>query len=113
MPILRGKTSKDWRKNIITTITYPAVHEVRRHYGVVTERYKLVRFYGDDIDEWELFDLKADPRELSNVIDKPAYAKIRDELKTELIRLRVELKVPDPDPAETILKPAAVPKKSR
>lgn len=109
LPILRGETPKDWRKSIYYHYyEYPAEHRVRRHYGVVTDRYKLVRFYGDDIDEWELFDLQTDPKELSNVIDAPGYAKIRDELKAELARLRKELKVPDPDPAETILKPRPI-----
>ena len=105
LPILRGETPKDWRKSFYYHYyEYPAVHSVRRHYGIVTDRYKLVRFYGDDIDEWELFDLQTDPRELSNVIDDPKLAKVRAELKAELSRLRTELKVPDPDPAETRLK---------
>ena len=91
---------------------HPAEHNVARHYGVVTDRYKLVHFYEPEFNYWELFDLKTDPHELSNAIDKPEYAKIRDELKTELTRLRAELKVPDPDPAETILKPPPVPKKA-
>lgn len=38
---------------------YPAEHCVRRHYGIRTERYSLMHFY-NDIDEWELFDLKKD-----------------------------------------------------
>ena len=36
---------------------------VKRHYGVRTERYKLMHFYYD-IDEWELYDLKEDPSEM-------------------------------------------------
>ena len=114
LPILRGETPKDWRKSIYYHYyEYPAEHAVRRHYGVVTDRYKLIRFYGDDIDEWELFDLQNDPKELSNVIDSPEYSKIRDELKAELTRLRAELKVPDPDPAETILKPRPARKRTK
>ncbi len=52
---------------------YPGVHMVKRHYGIVTEDFKLVHFYFD-VDEWELYDRKNDPRELRNVYDDPAYA---------------------------------------
>ena len=33
------------------------------------------------------------------------YAGVQKELETELARLRKELKVPDPDPPETIIRP--------
>ena len=35
---------------------YPGAHSVRRHYGVRTDRYKLIHFYM--LDGWELYDLK-------------------------------------------------------
>jgi len=70
---------------------YPAVHMVKRHYGIVTEDYKLAHFYYD-VDEWELYDLKKDPREMKNVFGDPAYAKIAKELKVELQTLRKKYK---------------------
>ena len=39
----------------------------------------------------ELFDLVADPLELLNIIDDPAYAEVRVELEGELARLQAEL----------------------
>ena len=39
--------------------------------------------------------------------EDPAYAKTRAELHTELTRLRKELKVPDQDAPETIIRPNA------
>jgi arylsulfatase A-like enzyme len=42
-------------------------HGVKRHYGIRTERYKLIHFYYD-IDTWELYDLKNDPHEMKNLI---------------------------------------------
>ena len=60
---------------------------VKRHYGIRTRRYKLIHFYYD-IDAWELYDLEKDPLELHNMIDDPAYAKVRQELTTELYRLK-------------------------
>ena len=70
---------------------YPAVHSVKRHYGVRTRRYKLIHFY-HDIDEWELYDLEKDPREMKNVLGDPAYADTVNELKAELKRLREKYK---------------------
>ena len=60
---------------------------MRRHYGVRTERHKLMRFYGHDVVGWELFDLRADPLELTNVYGRPEYASVERELKRELVRL--------------------------
>ena len=60
---------------------------VARHYGVRTERYKLIYFY--ETDEWEMFDLERDPTEMNSVYDDPGYSDIRNELKVELKRLRV------------------------
>lgn len=90
--ILRGKTPPQWRKSVYYHYyEYPAVHSVKRHYGVRTERYKLIHFY-HDIDEWELYDMRRDPDELKNLYNDPAYAKIIEKLKTELKRLREKYK---------------------
>ncbi len=87
-PILAGKTPGDWRRSMYYHYyEYPAVHSVKRHYGVRTDRYKLIHFY-NDIDEWEFYDLKEDPHEMKNVIDEPKYAATVAELRTELTRLR-------------------------
>lgn len=103
-PLLAGTPPADWRKSFYYHYyEHPAVHSVARHYGVVTDRYKLVRFYEPGYEAWELFDLQTDPHELTSVYGKPAYAAVTKELEAELKRLRAELKVPDPDPPETIL----------
>ena len=66
-----------------------------RHYGVRTDRYKLVHYY--DADEWELFDLQQDPQEMHSRHDDPAYADLRKELDAELTRLRTLYAVPPDD----------------
>jgi len=53
---------------------------------------------------WELFDLQKDPREMRSVYAQSDYADVQQQLAAELARLRRELKVPDPDPEETIVK---------
>ena len=60
---------------------------VHRHYGVRTKRYKLIYFYGEH-NHWELFDLKNDPNEMSNIYNLNKYPELIKELKVELIRLR-------------------------
>lgn len=64
---------------------------VKRHYGIVTEKYKLVHFY-HDVDEWELYDRANDKNELKNVYNDPKYAKIKTEMHKKLADLRVKYK---------------------
>jgi arylsulfatase A-like enzyme len=102
VPLLKGQTPADWRKSFYYHYyEHPAVHDVHRHYGVVTDRYKLVYFYEPDADYWELFDLQKDPHEMRSVYGQTEYADVQKKLHEELKRLRKELKVPDPDPKET------------
>ena len=87
VPILREEQTPEWRRSVYYHYyEFPGPHAVQKHYGVRTERYKLIRFY--EIDEWELFDLEKDPHELRSVYAHPAYAKIATDLKQELERLR-------------------------
>ena len=78
-PILEsaGKEPEDWRKAVYYHYyEYPGWHSVKRHYGIRTERYKLIHFY-NDIDEWELYDLHGNTREHKNLINDPAYSKVK------------------------------------
>ena len=95
-PLLEGTTPTDWRDAIYYQyFEYPGWHMVRRHYGVRTLRHKLIYYY--EIDEWELFDLEADPRELHSVYDDPQYAEVVTDLNDRLERLRAQYSVPDED----------------
>jgi arylsulfatase A-like enzyme len=65
VPLLKGQTPSNWRKSFYYHYyEHPGPHNVARHYGVVTERYKLVHFYEPVFAYWELFDLEKDPQEL-------------------------------------------------
>lgn len=104
-PLMRGVTPEDWRTSFYYHYyEYPGWHYVRRHYGVTDGRFKLMHFYEDDVDEWELYDLHNDRAELNNVIDVGAYKKTRHRLSKELQRLREELQVPEQDPKSTRIK---------
>ncbi|HSJ03158.1 MAG TPA: sulfatase/phosphatase domain-containing protein, partial [Verrucomicrobium sp.] len=96
IPVLKGQTPSDWRKSFYYHYyEFPEPHHVHPHYGVVTDQYKLVHFYAPDVDYWELYDNKADPKELKNFFGNPDYAKVTADLTTEVQRLRTELKVPE------------------
>ncbi|MFH5834393.1 sulfatase, partial [Halalkalibaculum sp. DA384] len=62
---------------------FPNEHMVKKHYGLRTDRYKLIHFY-DDIEVWELYDLQEDPMELNNLYGQPEYAQRTRELKERL-----------------------------
>ena len=95
VPILQGKTPADWRKSIYYHYyEYPAVHSVKRHYGVRTDRYKLIHFY-HDIDEWELYDLEKDPDELNSLYGESEYADVVQQLKSEIKTLQAQYRVPE------------------
>ncbi|MBD8487449.1 sulfatase [Echinicola sp. CAU 1574] len=92
MPLLEGQPEKWTREGVYYHYyEYPGFHMVKRHYGIVTEDYKLAHFYYD-IDEWELYDRKKDPMEMNNVYDDPAYEKVVKELKEKLKKLRLKYK---------------------
>ena len=87
--LVSGETS-EWRDAIYYTYyEYPSVHMVKRHYGIATERYKLMHFYYD-IDEWEMYDLEKDPSEMKNVYDDPEYSTIREMIHKKLEELRTK-----------------------
>ncbi len=99
VPLFRGQTPSDWRDSFYYHYyEYPGAHMVRRHYGVRTDRYKLMKFY--NLDEWELYDLEKDPREMTNVYGKADYENITKQLKAELDTLRQQYQVPEKDPDE-------------
>jgi len=94
VPLLKGKKPSDWRKSLYYHYyEFPGAHSVRRHYGVRTDKHKLIYFY--NLDAWEMYDLEKDPNELKSVYGQPKYAALTKELKTELNRLRELYKVPE------------------
>lgn len=86
--IFKGKKVKDWRNSLYYHYyEHPGEHFVARHYGIKMDNYKLIHFYYD-IDEWELFNLNDDPKELNNIYGKPGTEEITAKLKKEMLRLQ-------------------------
>lgn len=85
--LVSGKTRK-WRDAVFYSYyEFPAEHMVKRHYGIATDRYKLMHFYYDT-NEWELYDLRTDPAEMRNLYSDPAYAGVRKKLHRQLDEIR-------------------------
>ncbi|MFI3316083.1 MAG: sulfatase [Rikenellaceae bacterium] len=92
-PVVEGKQKGAFRDGIYYHYyEYPFWHNVQPHYGVRTDRYKLIHYYYD-MDEWELFDLQEDPFELNNLYDDPSQAQKVEELKAQLDALKEEVKM--------------------
>jgi arylsulfatase A-like enzyme len=88
LPLLGGDKSDDWRKSLYYHYyEYPGPHAVKRHYGVRTDRYKLIHFY-NDINHWELYDLQNDPSEVNDLYGKNGYADITKSLHKEMVALQ-------------------------
>ena len=94
LPLLRGETPADWRTAIYYRYYHdPGHHDTRAHLGVRTATHKLIHFWKKD--QWELFDLRADPAELRNLYGRPGQEAVTGELKATLARLRAELQDDD------------------
>ena len=68
-PLLRGVEPADWRESIF----YAYYNRSPKHWGIRTERYKLIRF--PDTEAVEFYDLHEDPAEMYNRAAEPAYRK--------------------------------------
>jgi uncharacterized sulfatase len=118
--VLKGGRPQNWR-----TATYYRYwmhlthHDVPAHFGLRTQRYKLIFYYGQALPRyrgrksmawlansflveptppaWEFYDLQQDPQELVNQYANPAFRTVIAELKQQLRQVRAELKETDGD----------------
>lgn len=92
LPLLKGEKNVDWRNSIYYHYyEYPGPHDVKRHYGVRTDRYKLIHFY-NDINQWELYDLHKDPTEMNNLYNVEGFEEITKSLMDQLQELQTMYK---------------------
>ena len=103
-PLYGGETPEDWRTGFyFHYYDQPSIHEVPRHYGIITDRYKLFHCYKPD-DYWEMYDRDRDPSELRSTYHNPEYAETRAQLEEELAALREFYQVPEKDPKPNKIK---------
>jgi arylsulfatase A-like enzyme len=102
-PVCERRRVTDWRDAFYYRYwEHLSAISVCAHYGVRTDRYKLIHYYGEGLGTtgsselsmepaWELFDLRADPREMCNVYDDPCYDDVRTDLVQRLFELKAEV----------------------
>nr|WP_272209622.1 sulfatase/phosphatase domain-containing protein [Marinicella sp. W31]MDC2875439.1 DUF4976 domain-containing protein [Marinicella sp. W31] len=103
-PVFEGRAREEWQD--VAYHRYwmhkDVIHNAFAHYGIRTERYKLIYWYNDPLDqigatsgdeppEWELFDCEADPFELHNRAGDPEYADIFRIMVEKLDRKMTEI----------------------
>jgi arylsulfatase A-like enzyme len=92
--IWKGRTPRNWRSAMYYRYYHdPGDHNTRAHYGIRTQTHKLIYFWKKD--QWELYDLTRDPREMNNIYSDPKAQKIVAQLKKQLYALKKELKDED------------------
>ena len=87
VPLLRGEQPEDWRTAFYYRYYHdPGDHNTRAHYGIRTATHKLIYFWRKD--QWECYDLVADPQEMHNIYEDPAAAEAVAGLKEQLKELK-------------------------
>jgi arylsulfatase A-like enzyme len=81
-PIAIRENNYSWRDALYYHY-YELSFGLVKHYGIRTDRYKLIHFY-DPIDSWELYDLEEDPNEMNNLINDPDYTDVLKDMKVRL-----------------------------
>lgn len=99
LSLLKGSIPSDWRNSMYYRYYY-SHFETEPHIGVRTYDHKLIHY--NRIDQWELYDLKADRSEMNNIYSDPDYKNVVKDLKEEMYRLQKEL---GDDPADDGSKP--------
>ncbi len=116
VPLLKGRRPRDWRTAMYYRYYHdPGDHNTRAHYGIRTERHKLIYFWKKN--QWECYDLVADPGEMHNIYSDPASQGVVAKLKQRLWKLKQELKDDDQyaeeQPRDSSYTPPPPPKKSK
>ena len=88
LPILSGETPDDWRKAMYYRF-YENAYQIGEHEGVRTMEHKLIHF-SYPAEAWELYDLKADPGEMTNLFNQPGQKIIKETLLKKMDSLKME-----------------------
>ena len=104
LPQLRGEQVEDWRQAVYYRYWEhdDPEHHAPAHYGVRTPTHKYIHYYNDGLGtpgssdrimpaEEELYDLVADPQEMTNVVHDVAYTQTLEQLRALTAQMQAEL----------------------
>jgi N-acetylglucosamine-6-sulfatase len=85
VPLLKGAKT-DWRRSFLieyySDTVFPRVRQMG-YKAIRNERWKYIQYFElEGMDE--LYDLKADPYEMRNIIGQPGASKILERMKQDL-----------------------------
>lgn len=94
-----GKEPEGWKQAAYYRYWMHLAHHFNPgHVGIRTKTHKLIYYYGCTYEgenqtppAWELYDMKNDPHETTNLYDDPKYAEVVNKLKKQLAALRKEV----------------------
>lgn len=116
--VFDGEEPETWRDAIYYRYWMHLIHHnVPAHFGIRTDDYKLIFFYGRHYDpsrygqssmwwltdvekmplieptpvSFELYDMKNDPLETTNLAKDPAYAEVMKMMKAKLLEVKAEV----------------------
>jgi len=81
----------DWRDAVYYHYYEQGEHNVPRHDGVRTHRYKLIHFYDDN--DWDLYDLEKDPNEMRDVYESADYKDVLENMTRRYRSIRKQYDV--------------------
>jgi arylsulfatase A-like enzyme len=87
-PLMKGAELPHWRKDWL--YEYYDDRFASKSRGVRTEKYKLIHYWERTPEEFELYDLEADPGERNNLWGEPAYSGLGKQLLDRIDELRNE-----------------------
>ncbi len=82
-PLLGDETATNGRTHSFSEVS---TGTSQRRYAVKDRRFKLIR----NLQQWELYDLHADPEETTNLVGSEPHAAVLASLKAEIAELRAE-----------------------
>lgn len=104
LPLFKGSTPEDWQTSMYYRywMHRDKDHEIKAHLGVRNRQHKLICFYNEPLGqpgardpadpvEWELYDLEADPFEVTNLYGQAGWEAVTQQLVEELKRLIEEV----------------------
>lgn len=97
-PLFEGDTPDSWRTSFVYEYFEEPPYKVPTNYALRTTDAKLIVYPGHD--NWtELFNLKSDPYEMTNLATDPQHQALRDRLHEQLRKDAQSLGLPIPLPA--------------